>query len=231
MTFQRKAAILQTFLAIWNSFPVIIKGQLAYVSSTRRLTTGTKRVNCAGNAVEFGGVRLVKCGILATARCSACMNEMHRWWRGVRGPRHPPNNRKVMLVCAVSFNRCETLLTETSKFRLKRSKKLVDGSITVKVNWRKRREEASARLMIINQHLRNRGQILSVAMPVIQPAFITDKGLNYMLCHPGFAFNRRWLCFNGVWRLSAVQMAAPNCTLFTQTRKKMENAGGFSSKH
>ncbi len=120
-------------------------------------------------------------------------------WRGVRGPRHPPNNRKVMLVCAVSFNRCETLLTETSKFRLKCSKKLVDGSITVKVNWRKRREEASARLMIINQHLRNRGQILSVAMPVIQPAFITDKGLNYMLCHPGFAFNRRWLCFNGVW--------------------------------
>lgn len=38
------------------------------------LTTGTKRVNCAGSAVEFGGVRLVKCGILATARCSACMN-------------------------------------------------------------------------------------------------------------------------------------------------------------
>lgn len=68
---------------------------------------------------------------------------MHRWWRGSGGPRQPPNNRKVMLVCAVSFNRCETLLTETSKFWLKHSrkkkkKKLVDGSITVKVN---RREE------------------------------------------------------------------------------------------
>lgn len=70
MTFQWKAAILQTF----QPFLVIIKGQLAYVSSTRWLTTGTKRVNCAGSAVEFGGVRLVKCGILATARCSACMN-------------------------------------------------------------------------------------------------------------------------------------------------------------
>ncbi len=148
---------------------------------------------------------------------------MHRWWRGVRGPRHPPNNRKVMLVCAVSFNRCETLLTETSKFQLNRSKK-----ISWWVNYgkgqqaQKERGAASARLMIINQHLRNGGQILSVAMPVIQPAFITDKGLNSMLCHPGFAFNRRRLCFNGVWRLSAVQMAAPNCSLFTRTWKKLE---------
>lgn len=85
--------------------------------------------------------------------------------------------------------------------------------------------------MIINQHLRNGGQILSVAMPVIQPAFITDKGLNSTLCHSAFAFNRRRLCFNGVWRLSAVQMAAPNCSLFTWTRKNWKNAGGFSFKH
>lgn len=74
--------------------------------------------------------------------------------------------------------------------------------------------------MIINQHLRNGGQILSVAMPVIQPAFITDKGPNSTLCRPGFAFNKRRLCFNGVWRLSVVQMAAPNCSLFTQTQKR-----------
>ena len=47
---------------------------------------------------------------------------------------------KVTLVCAVSFSRCEPPLTETSKFRLKRfgngGKKLVDGSITEKVNRR-----------------------------------------------------------------------------------------------
>lgn len=87
-------------------------------------------------------------------------------------------------------------------------------------------------LMIINQHLRNRGQILSVAMPVIQPAFIRDKGLNSMLCHSAFAFNRRRFCFNGVWRLSAVQMAAPNCSLFnTDTEKNWKNASRFSSKH
>lgn len=85
--------------------------------------------------------------------------------------------------------------------------------------------------MIINQHLRNGGQILSVAMPVIQPAFITDKGPNSTLCRPGFAFNKRRLCFNGVWRLSVVQMAAPNCSLLTQTQKKnRKNAGRFFSK-
>lgn len=178
---------------------MIIKGQPAYVSSTRRRTTGEKKKkNVSIVEAEFLGCAPGEVWHFGASRCSACMNNECTGGGGVerggQGRRHPPNNRKVMLVCAVSFNRCETLLTETSKFRLKcsplqkkKKKKLADGSITVKVNRRTTVDDNKSAL----EKARSNSFSCDAGNAV---AFIADKEEEL------YALSA-WFCFSAVWRL------------------------------